>query len=71
MARKGWIEERRGDDRRERWLRLSPAGLTQFNDARPAWEKVQLRLGQQLGEQTWKNLLAMTHKVTALVSARD
>ncbi|MGH9548656.1 MAG: MarR family winged helix-turn-helix transcriptional regulator, partial [Terriglobales bacterium] len=30
MAREGWIAERRGEDRRERRLRLARAGETQF-----------------------------------------
>lgn len=71
MTRKDWIEERRGDDRRERWLQLSATGRKQFHRALPVWEKVQLRLRHQLGEAAWKNLLEMTHAVTALVSAKN
>jgi len=68
MSRQGWIAERRGQDRRERWLRLSRAGETQLNRALPLWEKVQSRLRRQLGEQVWKNLLDITHQVTDLVT---
>lgn len=68
MDREGWIAERRGEDRRERRLRLAKAGETQFNRALPAWEKVQSRLRHQLGEQAWKNLLDTTHQVTDLVT---
>ena len=68
MDREGWIAERRGEDRRERRLRLAKAGETQFNRALPAWEKVQSRLRHQLGEQSWKNLLDTTHQVTDLVT---
>ncbi|MGZ4731115.1 MAG: MarR family winged helix-turn-helix transcriptional regulator [Terriglobales bacterium] len=68
MDREGWIAERRGEDRRERRLRLAKAGETQFNRALPAWEKVQSRLRRQLGEQAWKNLLDTTHQVTDLVT---
>ena len=70
MKREGWIAERRGDDRRERRLRLAKAGETQFKRALPAWEKVQSRLRRQLGEQAWTNLLDMTHQVTELVTTR-
>lgn len=70
MKREGWIAERRGDDRRERRLRLAKAGQTQFQHALPAWEKVQSRLRRQLGEQSWKNLLDITHEVTELVTTR-
>ena len=37
MDREGWIVERRGQDQRERRLRLSKAGETQFKRALPAW----------------------------------
>ena len=69
MDREGWIAERRGQDQRERRLRLSKAGETQFKRALPAWEKVQSQLRHQLGEQSWKNLLEITHQVTELVTA--
>lgn len=68
MDRQGWIAERRGQDRRERRLRLAKGGETQFKRALPAWEKVQARLRRQLGEQTWKDLLDITHQVTDLVT---
>jgi DNA-binding MarR family transcriptional regulator len=67
MRRQGWIEERRGEDRRERRLRLAKAGETQFKRAVPAWEKVQSRLRHQLGEQAWKNLLEVTYQLTDLI----
>src|SRR5437899_2633383 len=35
MSRHGWIAERRGEDRRERWLRLAKAGETKLNRALP------------------------------------
>jgi DNA-binding MarR family transcriptional regulator len=69
MDREGWIAERRGLDQRERRLRLSKAGETQFKRALPAWEKVQSQLRHQLGEQSWKNLLEITHQLTELVTA--
>jgi DNA-binding MarR family transcriptional regulator len=70
MARRGWIAERRGKDRRERWLRLAKAGETQLNRALPAWEKVQTRLRRQVGEQAWKNLLQLTNQVAELVTSK-
>jgi DNA-binding MarR family transcriptional regulator len=68
MRKEGWIAERRGEDRRERRLRLAKAGETQFKRALPAWEKVQSRLRRQLGVQGWKNLLEINHQVTNLVT---
>jgi DNA-binding MarR family transcriptional regulator len=68
MAREGWIAERRGKDRRERWLRLTRSGEAHFKRALPAWERVQTRLRRQLGEPAWNNLLEITHQVTDLVT---
>jgi DNA-binding MarR family transcriptional regulator len=67
MSRQGWITERRGEDRRERWLRLARGGETQLRRALPVWEKVQSRLRRKLGEHAWKNLLQLTHQITGLV----
>jgi len=70
MRRRGWIVERRGDDQRERWLRLSKAGETKLNRATVVWEKVQSRLREELGDVAWKNLLQLTNQVTDVVTER-
>jgi DNA-binding MarR family transcriptional regulator len=70
LHRREWIAERRGEDRRERLLRLSKAGEGKLKRATIAWEKLQSRLRQKLGEQTWKNLLQVTNDVTELVTAQ-
>ena len=70
MRRQGWITERRGEDRRERWLRLSSAGEAQLSRALPVWEKVQSRLRRQLGARVWKNLLQLTQQVTQAVKTQ-
>jgi DNA-binding MarR family transcriptional regulator len=68
MAREGWIAERRGEDRRERWLRLAKAGRHRFNRALPPWEKAQARLERELGDERWHDLLKLTNEVTTLVA---
>ncbi|HZZ37756.1 MAG TPA: MarR family winged helix-turn-helix transcriptional regulator [Acidobacteriaceae bacterium] len=65
LGRRGWVSKRQGKDRRERWLRLTPAGRKQFNAALPAWQKVQDRLRRQLGHERWQALLQLTQEVTA------
>jgi DNA-binding MarR family transcriptional regulator len=70
MRRQGWITERRGEDRRERWLRLSKGGEMQLRRALPVWEKVQSRLRRRLGEEAWNNLLQLTYQVTDLVTTQ-
>jgi DNA-binding MarR family transcriptional regulator len=66
MTRKGWIVEQRGEDRRERRIRLSPAGEAKLKLAIPVWEKVQSRLRGKLGKQKWGSLLQLTHHVTEI-----
>jgi DNA-binding MarR family transcriptional regulator len=69
LARRGWVAKRSGKDRRERWLRLTDNGKTQFNDALPAWQKVQARLRRQLGNTRWDALLQLTQDVTLAATA--
>src|SRR5580692_3794382 len=66
MARKGWIAEKRGEDRRERRIRLSSAGEAKLKRAVPVWERVQARLRKKLGKQKWGSLLRLTHHVTEI-----
>lgn len=71
MVRKGWIAERRGKDRRERWLRLSRAGVAKLGQALPVWEEVQARVRRQVGQKEWSALLRMTQEVTGAVMNLD
>lgn len=68
MSRHGWIAERRGQDRRERWLRLSSAGEKKLRRAEPVWEDVQSRLRHELGKQEWNQLLQMTLRVAGVAT---
>jgi DNA-binding MarR family transcriptional regulator len=70
MGREGWIAERRGKDRRERWLRLSKAGRDRFNRALPAWEKAQAQLGGKLGDARWRDLLTLSNYVANLLTRK-
>jgi DNA-binding MarR family transcriptional regulator len=70
MSRQGWITERRGEDRRERWLRLAGGGERKLRRALPVWEKLQSRLRQQMGDQVWNNLLQLTHHVTDMATTQ-
>jgi DNA-binding MarR family transcriptional regulator len=70
MSREGWIAERRGEDQRERLLRLAKGGRNQFNRALPSWEKAQAQLGRQLGDKRWHALMKLTNEVTTLVTTQ-
>lgn len=66
MIRHGWITEHRGEDKRERWLRLNSAGEAQLRRVEPVWEKVQSRLRRQLGTHTWNDFLKLTRQLTSI-----
>jgi DNA-binding MarR family transcriptional regulator len=68
MFRKGWIAERRGQDRRERWLCLAKGGETKLKRVLPVWENVQSLLRRQLGDQAWKDLLQLTYQATDIAT---
>jgi DNA-binding MarR family transcriptional regulator len=68
MVRHGWIDKRRGNDRREFQIRLSKAGELQLKHALPHWRKVQTRLRAQLGPELSKNLMDLTNKVTNIAA---
>jgi DNA-binding MarR family transcriptional regulator len=71
MARQGWIEKRRGEDRREWRMRLSKAGRDQLKRALPEWQKVQTRLRTTLGNELCESLLKLTNKVTNTVTEQE
>lgn len=71
MSRHGWIAERRGEDRRERWVRLSRGGHDQLKRALPFWEKAQARVERQLGNKGWRELRNATDAVTGLVATQS
>lgn len=70
MRGQGWIRERRGEDRRERWLGLGSAGKRKLRRALPVWERTQSQLRQQLGGQVWNNLLQVTRQVTGIATTQ-
>lgn len=61
-----WIKERPGRDRRERWLRLSPAGHKQFEEASLPWQAVQTRLRHRLGATRWNELFAAATEMSTV-----
>jgi DNA-binding MarR family transcriptional regulator len=68
MKRQGWIEQRRGQDRREWRLSLTDAGQALMKRALPHWRSVQRRIHSQFGNQLWENLFQVTHKVTGVLT---
>jgi DNA-binding MarR family transcriptional regulator len=70
MRRAGWVSEQRGEDRRERRIRLSSAGGSKLRGALPVWEEVQLRLRGKLGKREWESLLRLTQYVTEIAKTQ-
>ncbi len=70
MKRAKWVSEERGEDRRERRIRLSAAGKAKLKRAWPIWEKVQARLRKKMGKQKWASLLQLTQHVTEIAKVQ-
>jgi len=66
MIREGWVVERRGTDRRERWLRLAGEGEKLLERAMPVWEKLQERVREQLGAAEREKLMEIANRLTQL-----
>lgn len=69
VRRRGWIAQRRGEDRRELKVRLSGKGEAQFKAALPYWEQVQSELRDYLGPQLSDNMMKLTNLVTDALTA--
>ncbi|MGH7745228.1 MAG: MarR family winged helix-turn-helix transcriptional regulator [Candidatus Dormibacteria bacterium] len=67
LKKRGWIQEKEGDDRRFRMIRLTTAGRAKFQQSLPHWKRAQDRLRTTLGEQTMEQLGGLLLRVTALV----
>jgi DNA-binding MarR family transcriptional regulator len=68
---RGWIEERPGQDRRERRLRLSTTGHKQLKRAKVPWQALQAQLRSSFGADRWNELLTAATEVSHRTSARN
>ena len=50
LRKQGWVQVKRGKDRRERLFSLTRAGQRQMAEAQPYWESAEHRLRQELGD---------------------
>lgn len=62
----GWVKDERGDDRRERHLRLTASGRRKYQDATPAWRRAQNRLKKTIG-RSWEELEQDLRRITGSV----
>ena len=68
MNKQGWIAKIYGKDRRERRLRLTGAGRSEWNRAVPFWQSAQEALRLQLGKQRWDDLMKLMNDTTSLIA---
>ena len=66
LIEEGWVKETRGDDRRERYLRLTSSGRRKYEEATPAWRRVQNRLKKAIG-RSWEEFDADLRRITGSV----
>jgi DNA-binding MarR family transcriptional regulator len=64
----GWIAVRIGEDRREKWLTITPGGLAKLEEARPEWERAQARIQSLLPEGAWRGLMEILPEVARLTA---
>ncbi len=68
LHKKGWIQVKRGKDRRERLLSLTKAGEQQVKEAQPCWERAEQRFREELGAAGWKQMNEIVLRMTAAAS---
>ena len=56
LVKAGWVQVKRGKDRRERLFSLTRAGKRRLAEAQPYWESAERRLQRTLGEAGWRSL---------------
>jgi DNA-binding MarR family transcriptional regulator len=68
LVNAGWVTVRTGDDRREKWLKITAGGEAKLEEARPAWERAQTRMQVLLPEGAWQGLMTFLPEVARLTS---
>jgi DNA-binding MarR family transcriptional regulator len=65
-----WVAVRTGEDRREKWFKITAGGVAKLEEARPAWERAQARMQALLPEGTWQGLMELLPEI-ARITAGD
>jgi len=69
LRKKGWVQVKRGKDRRERLFSLTRAGKRQIAEAQPNWKVAEQRLRQELGDAGWKHMKETVSRLTEAAMA--
>jgi DNA-binding MarR family transcriptional regulator len=64
LRNQGWVQVKRGKDRRERLFSLTRAGKRQIADAQPHWHRAEQRLRREIGDAGWKQMKETVSGIT-------
>jgi DNA-binding MarR family transcriptional regulator len=70
LRKKGWIQAKPGEDRREIRLTLTTEGKRKYQSALHYWQSAQKQLRRVLGEAGWKQIMESTICTAALAQQR-
>jgi DNA-binding MarR family transcriptional regulator len=70
LEAQGWVQSRPGDDRRERYVSITPEGRQLLVHARQLWSSVQDRLRERVSTTTWEGLFRTLPKLAGAALAR-
>jgi DNA-binding MarR family transcriptional regulator len=65
LEKNGWVASSIGDDQRERYLSITPAGRKVVQRAFPLWKGVQKRIHDRVSTTTWDGLFRSLPRVTS------
>lgn len=68
LRKRGWIQEKEGEDRRFRLVGLTSAGRAKLRHSLPHWKRAQGRMQNALGEDTMRQLKGLLAQVTAMAA---
>lgn len=71
LERDGLIASEPGSDRRERRLRITPAGEVRLAEASAEWKRVQQSIVGGMGEEAWNQLMDGARAVHALAQGQQ
>jgi len=66
LKKRGWIQEKEGEDRRFRMIQLTAAGRAKLQESLPHWKRAQDRMQKAIGEETMDQLKGLLAQVTAI-----
>jgi DNA-binding MarR family transcriptional regulator len=66
LERQGWVSITEGEDRRKRFIALTPEGRDLLKRTLPLWEQAQIRIRDYMGDDPYKGLLGQLSDIVKL-----